>query len=386
MRTHAEAGSRFARALVVASLLSFASFGCSHPRVTQDAPPASSSATNIALPDEQRDRIYVTTVTETSFKRTVATTGTVAFDQNRSTHVVSAISGTIVDLLVPLGAHVTAGTPLARVASSDFAADVSAFRKSSVVSANLRRIAEADKKLLENGNIGRREMEQAQADAISADADLAAAADQLRALGVPTGEMTGVVGKDGGTLGVIRATMEGTVVENLANPGELLQAGSTAVFTIAQLNDMWVMANVFETDLPLVKAGDSADVMPAMGATPLAGRVDYVGDLVDPTTRAVAVRIVVDNKSHLLKQGAYVNVTTHSSDETRGILIPASALLLDSESMSFVFVSNADHTFSRRHVTTGSRVGDQVEIKDGLKGGEDIVTDGGLFIQFAQDQ
>ncbi len=385
MSIRATALSRYSIGLLLTSLL--VSTACSRSEKTA-APSATVSAANFSVPPEQRDRLRVGTVTETGFRRSIRTTGTVAFYQNRSTHVVSAISGTIVDVLTPLGTKVTPGTPLATVASPDFAADVSAYRKAIVVASNLRRIADADKKLLENGNIGRRELEQADADAASADADVSAAAEQLRAIGISPSELGGVIApKDkSGSLGVVRATMDGIVVENLVSPGELLQGGSSPVFTIADLDDMWVMADVFEADLPLVKAGESADVVPATATAPIVGKVDYVGDLVDPTTRAVSVRIVVDNKSRALKKDAYVNVVFHADEETHGIVIPVAALLIDSESLSFVFVANADGSFSRRHVTTGSRVGDTMEIKEGLKPGDQIVEDGGLFVQFAEDQ
>jgi cobalt-zinc-cadmium efflux system membrane fusion protein len=349
---------------------------------------AAPQASNFTLPPAQRDRVKVATVAQGAFHRSVRTTGTVAFDQNLSTHVVSPISGTVMDVLAPVGTHVKAGDALARVASPDFAADVSAYRKAVTVAANLRRVADADKKLLESGNIGRRELEQADADATSAEADRMAAIEQLRALGIPRKELDAILSgrTDSASMGIIHAPMEGTVVENLISPGELLQQGSTDCFTIARLDEMWIMAEVFGSDLSLVKIGAPADVTLPSSPKPIAGKVDYVADLVDPNTRAVAVRIVAANPDRVLKKDAYVNVAIQSADESRGLLVPVSALLLDSESLTFVFVANPDGSFSRRRVTAGARSEDRVEIEEGLHPGDHIVTEGGLFVQFAEDQ
>src|SRR5204863_5636788 len=105
--------------------------------------------------------------------------------------------------------------------------------------------------------------EQAQTDATAAAADRDAALEQLRALGVD--EATIVALRENKPVrevnGEIRAPIEGTVVERLITPGQLLQAGSTPCFTIADLSTMWVMANVFESDLAVVREGDHADVV-----------------------------------------------------------------------------------------------------------------------------
>ena len=377
-------GATLGAVLVALPLLSG---GCSTKSTGPDASASiSSTPQSFALSAAQRERIKVTAVQDAPFHRTVQATGTVAFNQNSSTQVVAAISGPVIEILVPLGTQVTAGTPLARVASPDFAAAVSGARKANVAATNLRRIADLDKKLFEGGNIGRREMEQAEADATSAEADRYAASETLRALGSGPAPKAARPGPGAGNDAFIRAPMDGTVVEQLITPGQRLEQGTTPCFTIARLSEMWVTASVFEDDLPFVKASDLAEIRTATSAPPVAGTVDYVGDVIDPATRAVPVRIVAQNPDHALKKDAYVNLGIHSSRESHGLMVRASAILLDPESLPFVFVQNADGSFSRRRVTVGVRAGDSVEIADGLRPGEEIVTDGGLFLQFAQNQ
>jgi cobalt-zinc-cadmium efflux system membrane fusion protein len=317
-----------------------------------------------------------------TFQKTIDATGTVAFDQNRSTQVLSPISGPLARILVNVGSRVSRGEALAIVASPDFAAAVSALRKAEATARNSKRIATLDEQLFKNDAIARRDLEQAQTDAINAAADRDAAVQQLRSLGVDAKAINDIeenrpVENLGG---VIRSPIGGTVVEKLVSPGQLLQAATTPTFTIADLSSVWVLANVFEADLPSVHAGDAVDVITGSGQT-LPGRVDYIAALVDPNTRAVSVRVVVANRGEVLKRDLYVRVQLHSRSVSQGILVPVSAVLRDDENLPFVFVAKPDGTFERRRVDLGSRLGDRQEIRSGLTAGESIVVEGGLFLQ-----
>jgi len=317
-----------------------------------------------------------------SFRKTIDTTGTVAFNQNKSTQVLSPISGPLSRILAGVGSRVSRGEALAVVSSPDFAAAVSALRKAEATARNARRIATLDEQLFKNDAIARRDLEQAQTDAINAEADRDAAVQQLRSLGVDEKTIADIeanrpVANSGG---IIRSPITGTVVEKLVSPGQLLQAATTPTFTVADLSSVWVMANVFEADLPSVHIGDPADVITGSGQT-LSGRVDYIAAIVDPNTRAVSVRLDVPNPGEVLKRDLYVRVQLHSQTTTQGLLIPISAILRDDENLPFVFVAKPGGTFERRRIDLGSRLGDQQEIRSGLTPGESIVVEGGLFLQ-----
>jgi cobalt-zinc-cadmium efflux system membrane fusion protein len=320
-------------------------------------------------------------VTQQSFRKTIAATGTVAFNQNKSTQVLSPISGPVARIVANIGSRVGRGEALALVASPDFAAAVSALRKAEATAKNARRIATLDEQLFKNDAIARRDLEQAQTDAINAESDRDAAVQQLRSLGVDSTTIGDIEqNKPVENLGgVIRSPIAGTVVERLVSPGQLLQA-STPAFTVADLSSVWVMANVFEADLPSVRIGDAADVITGSGQT-LQGRVDYIAALVDPNTRAVSVRLDVPNPGEVLKRDLYVRVQIHSQVPANGILVPVSAVLRDDENLPFVFVAKPGGTFERRRVELASRIGDRQEIRSGLAAGESIVVEGGLFLQ-----
>jgi cobalt-zinc-cadmium efflux system membrane fusion protein len=349
---------------------------------------SSSNGSLIMVPAEQRARLRVQAVAATNFRPTLQTTGTVAFDADISTQVLSPISGPVTRILVQPGSYVRRGAPLALVSSPDFAAAVAAFRKANGAAIQARRNADLNAELFKNDAIARRDVEQAQIDAQAAEADREAALQQLRSLGVDESTIDALRSNKpvGAIDGAIRAPIAGTVVEKLINPGQLLQAGATQAFTIADLSTMWVEASVFERDLAMVRVGDRADVVTGASTTPNVGRVLYIAAEVDPSTKATAVRVVVPNARGLLKKDMYVQVELHASREEHGILIPVSAVLRDEQNLPFVFVEVPGGGFARRQVTVGSRVGDQFDVHAGLKEGERIITEGGLFVQFAQSQ
>ena len=178
--------------------------------------------------------------------------------------------------------------------------------------------------------------------------------------------------------------VSGTVVEKLITPGQLLQAGTTPCFTVADLSRVWVTAQIFGTSLAAVSLGDTAEVI--ADDKNLSGTVDNIAALVDPTTRAVGVRVVVNNPGGVLKKQMYVRVRIRAREESSGMLVPVSAILRDDENLPFVYLVQADGSFARQHVTLGYRSQDQYDIAEGLKIGDKIVVDGGVFVQFMQDQ
>jgi cobalt-zinc-cadmium efflux system membrane fusion protein len=340
------------------------------------------------LTETQRSRIHVASVSLVSFRPTIEVSGTVAFDGNNSTQVLAPISGPVTTILVEPGASVRAGDALAYVVSPDFSAALGAYRKARSTAVNTERIATRDSALYAHDAIARQDLEQAQTDAASATADQDAALDQLRAIGVDSATIAGIRSGQAFVVprGIVRAPIAGQVVERLITAGQLLQAGTTQCFTIAQLDTVWVMANVFETDLPDVRVGDPAVIVPTAGSASFHGRVAYIAAEVDPNTRATAVRIVTGNTGALLKKDMYVQVDIESRAPRPGLLAPVSAVLRDAENLPFVFVAQPDSSFERRPVKLGTRVGDRYEITSGLATGDRVIVEGGLFLQFAENQ
>jgi cobalt-zinc-cadmium efflux system membrane fusion protein len=342
----------------------------------------------VKLTAAQRQNIQLYTVAPSSFRRTLETTAAVDFDNDQATSVLAPFSGPVSRLLVSQDDEVSKGQPLAIVDSPDFAAAISGYQKALATARTNRRLADLDQDLVQHNGVSQREYEQAQTDATNAEADRDAALKALVSLNVPSQTIEAI--RQGKTVsapeGIIHSPVAGRVVEKLITPGQLLQAGTTPCFTVADLSRVWVMARLFGSDLSAVSVGDPAEVVTGVDAHNFPGKVDKISALVDPDTRAVAVRVVVDNPQHALRKQMYVRVLIHSHDESSGLLIPISALLRDDENLPFVYVAQSDGSFARRHITLGSRVSDQYEVPTGLRAGDQIVVSGGLFVQFMQSQ
>jgi cobalt-zinc-cadmium efflux system membrane fusion protein len=371
--------------MAVAAVMLFT--GCS-PKVDSSTQPSSVTVSNVTLTAAQREKIRIYTVAPEKFHQTTETTGTVDFDNDQATSVLAPFGGPVTRLLVSLGDKVKAGDPLAAVDSPDFAAAISAYRKALATAQTLRRVADMDKDLIQHNGVAQREEEQAQTDAANAEADRDAALQTLVSLNLDPQVIKDLqsgrpVARPGGT---IRSPIAGTVVEKLITPGELLSAGTTPCFTVADLSRVWVMTQIFGSDLASVRVGDSAEVEAGIATNIFPGTVDNVSALVNPDTRSVLVRVVVDNPGDFLKKQMYVRVRIQSRRESTGLLVPVPAILRDDENLPFVYVVQPDGSFARRHVTLGYRTGDRYDIPEGLQAGDQIVTDGGLFVQFLQNQ
>ena len=361
--------------------------GCSN-KADDSAPAASVTPTNVTLTADQRKHVHLAAVARSTYQRTIEATGSVDFNNDQATAVLAPISGPVSQLLVDIGDHVKKGDPLALVDSPDFAAAISAYRKALTTAHTARRLADLEKDLVDHQGVAKREEDQAQADAANADADADAALKALVSLNVDPKVIKAV--EQGQPIsriaGVIHSPITGTVVDRQITPGQLLQAGTTPSFTVADISHVWVMAQVADSDVASVSVGDFADVSTAADAKRLTGTVTKISALVNSDTRLVPVRVVVDNPQGLLKKQAYVGVQIHSRQTTSGLLVPVSALLRDDENLPFVYVAQSDGSFARRSVTVGYRTGDQFDIPAGLKAGEQVVVDGGIFVQFMQNQ
>lgn len=372
------------RALATVALLALLA-GCSAKVDDSAATPA---ATGVTLKPAQRQNIRVFAVKSAKYRRTIETSGAVDFDNDQSTSVLAPFSGPVSRLLVPLGANVKEGEALATVDSPDFAAAIGSYRKALSTARTLRRLADVDKDLLEHQGVAQKEAAQAETDATSAEADRDAALQALVSLKVSVPAIKDIEdGKPASCLdGSIRSPIAGTLVERLITPGQLLEAGTTPCFTVADLSRVWVRAQVFDADLAAVSVGDAAEVVTGVGSNRFAGTVDNIAALVDPDTRSIVVRVVVKNPGDFLKKQMYVRVLIKSRQESSGLLVPVSAMLRDDENLPFVYLEQKDGSFARQRVTLGYRADDQYDITEGLHAGDQVVVDGGIFVQFMQNQ
>ncbi|HEX3865458.1 MAG TPA: efflux RND transporter periplasmic adaptor subunit [Gemmatimonadaceae bacterium] len=372
----------------VAAVLVVGVAACSKSSATTAAADsAKAKPGNFTVSEDQLKKIHIDTVQTTAFRPSIDATGNVAFNGNKSTQVLSPVSGPATRVIGDVGMHVTAGQPLAYVTSPDFASAVADYRKAQTAYKQAKRTADRDSALFKNDALARADLEQSQTDLASAEADVESSVQEMRSLGVEDSQIQAV--RDGRTAqieAIVRSPIEGTVVEKLIADGQLLQAGTTPCFTIADLSTMWVMANVYADDIRDVSVGQEADVLTDASPVPLIGHVDYIAALADPGTKSVQVRVLVPNSGLSLRRDMFVRVALKSTVQHSGILVPTSSVLRDDENLPFVFIAAANGGFVRRRVDLGHRVGESYEITSGLASGDRVVAEGALFLQFAESQ
>lgn len=164
--------------------------------------------------------------------------------------------------------------------------------------------------------------------------------------------------------------VRGFVIEKRVTRGQYVSAGQS-LYTVADLSEVWVEADIYEEEVPLVSEGARATVsVAAYPGESFQGRVTYIYPFVEAQTRTVRVRIALANRGGRLKPGSYVDVTLDAA-LGEGIVVPTNALL-DSGLEQHVFVTHGDGYFEPRPVTVGQRLGDSIQILDGLDEGENV--------------
>jgi cobalt-zinc-cadmium efflux system membrane fusion protein len=178
------------------------------------------------------------------------------------------------------------------------------------------------------------------------------------------------------------APLDGEVVERLCAPGQVIQAGVTQCFTISNMKTVWVLANVYQSQLAYVHVGDPVTITTDAYKQEFHGRISFMGAALDPTSRTLQARIDTQNVDHLLKKDMYVTATVVAGHIRDALLVPDASVLRDNENMSFVYVQISQVKFARRAVQLGESKDGKTQIVAGLKPGEKVAGDGSLFLQF----
>jgi cobalt-zinc-cadmium efflux system membrane fusion protein len=344
---------------------------------------ASTSATPqlFTLPQDQMSHVQVVTIQPTTLTRTLRLTGAVAYNAFNTTPVITQVGGPVSRILVLPGQQVKAGQPMLDVSSPDYSQLLDSYLKA----ADSYRLADKNfvraQDLYQHHAIAQRDLEQAESDRNQAQADLNAAEQGMKILGIKN--PADLAKAPSSALIPVLAPIGGEVVERLVSPGQVVQAGQTQAFTISDLRTVWVLANVYQGDLAAVRSGD--DVVVQNDAYPgnFHGRISYVSPALDPNTRTLQARIVVDNPGEKLKRDMYCTVTVTAGSIPNAIVVPDSSVLRDDNNQPFVYLAIDANQFGRRDVEIGQSLNGQTQILKGISPGEKVVADGSLFLQFA---
>ena len=333
------------------------------------------------VPPEQMGHVQVVPVKTSPLRRVLRLTGTVAYNNFETTPVITQVGGHVTRILVSPGETVRAEQPMLYVASPDYTQARTSYIKARDAFALADKNYSRAKDLYAHHAIAEADLITAESARTQSEADLQAAEQTLRIMGITQPDAP-LAGPNAPEIPVL-APLGGEVVERLVGPGQVIQAGTTQVFTISNMNTVWVLANVYQHDLAYVKSGDEAAIQTDAYPDLFYGRISYIASALDPNTRTLPVRIVTNNPGQKLKKDMYVTATIQAGSIDNALTVPDAAVLRTAENQPFVYVAAGSTQFAQRLVTLGDSQDGLTQITGGLKGDERVVADGSIFLQFA---
>lgn len=309
--------------------------------------------------------------TEAEVHERIAVTATIQANQDRLAHVAPRVPGRIVSIAAKLGDRVKAGQALASLDSIELGEAHSTYLQAD----SQHRLAQADferaEKLFADQIVPQKDYLRSRAEHEKARANLRAASDKLRLMGVTP--------VHAGSVFPINAPFAGTVIEKKAVLGELAQPDK-ALFTVADLSVVWIEASLFEKDLGKVKTGATVGV--TVAAYPdevFKGRLTYISNVMDKESRTIKARVEVANADGRLKPDMFANAAIDTTSAGKALTVPTGAVLL-LEGKKALFVREKDG-FEKREVELGENLGGRFVIKSGIEEGEAIVVEGAYALK-----
>jgi cobalt-zinc-cadmium efflux system membrane fusion protein len=373
--------------LTLTLALTFLSFsGCSRTDETGAAStpaPRISAPAPVSGPTEVQTRIETAVVAVSPVKPALTLVGKIAYGEDRYSRISSPVQGRVLDVRAKLGDHVRTGDVLLAIDSPDITAAYSDFIREASELEYATRAYELAKDLYETKALPKKDMKQAENELIKARAEFRRTKERLLSLKVPATELEKPLAQQRITSRFeLKSTLTGTVVERTVTPGQSVGGDfSQVLFTVADLETVQVVADVYERDLDLVKVGQLATVaVEAYQGVGFPAVIAAIGDVVDPITRTIKVRAWVNNEARKLKPEMFARLNIDVGDGTSFITVPKEAVL-EVDGKEFVYVAESDGRYVKHPVKIGTAAGDEVRVLEGLVPGERIVTKGAILLK-----
>jgi membrane fusion protein, heavy metal efflux system len=363
--------------------------------------PPSIPGTFRPTPEQWADLKFATVHAE-RFAGLVVTDGALAPNDSTTTAVYSPYSGRVTRLIANLGDQVQKGAPLMTLdspeavqARSDLVAAVNSLNaaqaQDKVAVANEARQHE----LYLGQSAALKDWQQAQSDLATTNAALRTAQtalvaqrNRMRVLGLSDTAIAALEKEQSAegpsSEATVMAPISGTVIQRQVGLGQYIQAAaSNPVFSIGDLSTLWVLGNVRETDAPLMRVGQLADIhVIAVPDQTFTARLSWIAPAIDPTTHRLAVRAQLENPQGILKPLMFATVGIHAEADRNSLAVPQSAVIYEGD-QAHVWLAQKDRSLGLRNVRVGRTQKGDVEVLSGLKGGDVVVTSGALFIDRA---
>lgn len=327
----------------------------------------------ISLSPEQMKSIQLDTARLIDDVMELNLNGKVSFDDNKVTKVFPLVSGTVQEVNVSLGDYVKKGTILAIVKSPDIS-DIQIQYQAAQANLNIaQRNLDIAKELYRTNVNSEKEYLNSQNDFKLAQGQVNKLKQQLNILGS--------IDNGADAIYKILAPLDGYIVEKNVNEGIQLRSDNASnLFTISSLKTVWVLADVYESDISRIRLGESVEIYPiAYPDKIFKGNIQEINSLLDPQSKVLKARIILDNPEGLLKPEMFAVVKVYVKQAGKVIAVPTKSVVMDNNNY-YVMVQHAIGSFEKRPVKIERSLGKISFIKGGLKPGEIVVSDGSLLV------
>jgi cobalt-zinc-cadmium efflux system membrane fusion protein len=358
--------------------------GCSRGQAANANAPQESlpkpSVSSLDLSPSQLNSIKIEAVGSYLFRVEKEAVGNIDFADDLSVQVFPAYQGTIIKTFVELGVRVQKDQPLYTIKSPDLIqAESNLIGAAATFELTNKELA----RVQGLGGVAEREKEQATSDQQTADGALKAARDAVLVFGKTNAEIDQMIAlrKTDPAL-VVRSPISGTVTSFNAPPGLLVQPGNLpAPYSVANVTIKWMLANVSETEIPFFHLGQPVQVkVMAYPDRVFQGKVSKIYATVDPNTHRVTIRSEIADPHDELRPGMLANFVIRVQDPVEATAIPANGVVREADGTMTAWVTTDRHRFEQKIIKIGLRNDDRVQVLDGLRRGELVVTDNAVFL------
>ena len=323
-----------------------------------------------SLTDKMEKIITIDSVKYTTVENELKLTGKVTFDEDKVTKVFPVVSGVVTEIKAGIGDNVQKGQVLAVIKSTEMAGIENDLNKAGSDYEIARKNLEVMEDMYKGGIASGKELITAQEELQKAGSDLKKATN-----------VSDIFGGDGKTVYYIKSPINGVIVDkNLSINMQIRTDYSESLFTISDLKNVWVMVNVFETDISKVKPDYNVEITTlSYPGQIIKGKIDQVYNVLDPVSKVMKARVRLANTNYQLKPEMFTNVILHYSEETPKLTVPSQAVIFDN-STNYVLVYRSRSDIEIREVKIYKSVNDKTYIDSGIKPGEKVIVNDNLLI------
>lgn len=348
----------------------------------KEAAPADTVQADPGIVSVQEDflqRLKIAEASEGEASESLRVPARIDVDEQRVARIGAAVTGRVTGINASLGQRVNRGEVLATLHSTELSAAQLSYLKALSQAELQQRAVERAKLLFSSDVIGAAELQKRESEYAQGQSELRAAHDQLNVLGMTEAAIVRLESsRNVHSQSSVTSTINGSVIERKLTQGQVVQPAD-ALFTVADLSHVWLVAEVPEQQAGSVKRGELAQAeIPALGGEKIEGKLIFVADIVNPATRTVTIRMDVSNPKRLLKPEMLASMLIQSAPQRR-LMVPAKAIVRE-ENRDHVFVQLDNQRFQLRRVTLGQENLGSVPVLDGLKAGERVVIDGAFHL------